>query len=177
LIGRFLGREPLCTERAHALGIALGHGGDDTRLARAGAGRAGVTSSQLELGLDVVVPELEQQVAGHDALAVLDGQARDLAAHGRREPGATARVDGAGARVRDRRRHGPALGGHERHRDGRWTREVPAGGERDERERGDDRDALHGHISRRGGAVYRIGASVYQLRKAPVSRWTKLDSG
>ena len=57
---------------------------------------------ELELGFQVLVPELEQQCAGFDALAVLDGQGCDLAAERRRQTRAPACIDGTGTRVRDR---------------------------------------------------------------------------
>ena len=136
-------------------------------------------SDERQLGFEVVVPELEQQRAGFDALAVLDGQVRDLPAERRRQAGAATRVDGAGARVRDRGGDGAAFGGDERHGDGLRAREEPHGGERSDDERRNDGDALHGHFEWRIGGRQSNGcarAATTRCGICPVSRWTKFDS-
>ena len=126
LIGRFLGREPIRAQLRRALGVAFGDVGDDARLARARPRRARVAlATSVSSALMSVVPELEQQRAGFDALAVLDGQVRDLAAERGRQAGAAARVDGSGAGVRDGRGDGAAFGGDERHGDGLGPRDEP----------------------------------------------------
>ena len=128
-----------------------------------------------------VVPELEQQCACLDALAVLDRQVRDLAAERRRQAGAAAGVDGAGARVRDRRGDGAALGGDERHRDGLRPRDEPA-----PRRATTTTSAammamrfiatLEWSNRAAGSLTDRAAGSDYQVRTAPVSMWTKFDS-
>ncbi len=86
LIGRFLRREPLGAEHASSRSASrLATSADDAGLARARARRACVALRERQLGFDVVVPQLEQQVARFDAVAVLDGQRRDLAAERRRQ--------------------------------------------------------------------------------------------
>src|SRR6185503_10078934 len=137
-----------------------------------------VALAERELGFDVLVPQFEQELAFDDALAVDDGQARDLAARGRRQPGAATRVDGTRARVRDGGRDGTAIDGDERHCDGLWSCEIPADSERNDGEHRDDDDALHGPIrqERRAASLADRRGGAYQVRTGPVSMCTKFDS-
>ena len=88
--------------------------------------------------------------AGLDAVAVLDGQACDLAAERGRQAGATTGVHGSGPRVADGGGNGTPLRGDERHRNGLWPREKPHRGQHSDDERRNDGDALHSHYEEWG---------------------------
>ena len=78
LFGGFLRREPLVVQLLEALASRLATSAV-TQASRARDARPRVAVRELELGFHVVVPELEEHVAFFDAVAVLDGQARDFA--------------------------------------------------------------------------------------------------
>ena len=153
LIGGLLGGQPVGSQLRHALGIALRDGGHDARFARARLRGAGVALGERQFRFEIRVPQLEQQCAGLDVLAVGDRQARDLAAERRRQAGPATGVDGSCARVGDGRCDGAALGGDERHCKGLRPRDEPARRECNDNERRDDGDALHTPLS--GGGIER----------------------
>jgi len=63
--------------------------------------RRGIALGDRQFGADVVVPQLEQQLAGLDTVALLHRQARDLPAGGRGQLGALAGLDRARPGVGD----------------------------------------------------------------------------
>jgi predicted PurR-regulated permease PerM len=112
----FHGRDALALQGDLSRGLLLGHVGPHAGLFAAGLGGGVLALGEFEPGLDVVVPQLQQQVAAGDAVALVDGEDVDAPAHRGRDAGALTGLHGAGARIGDGRFHDAAVDGGQTHR-------------------------------------------------------------
>jgi hypothetical protein len=108
-----------------SLGLAFGVGGDGAGFVYALASGGHLRGVPRPLRLLVVVPQLHQQLALLDAVALPDRQHLDAATGDRRQLGALAGFDGPGAGVGDRRFDQAAFDFPEHHRHRLWPRCPP----------------------------------------------------
>ena len=130
------GDEALFAQRALPLRLAFGVGGLGAGFSHALSRRRHLRQRQRALRLLIVVPQFHQELALLHAVAFFYRQHFDAAAHDRRQLGALAGIDRAGAGVGDARFDDSAIDLPDRHRDWLGAANPPEGGG----EGGDDGD-------------------------------------
>ncbi len=154
LVGRLLRGQLLRVQPHEPVGLALRVVGHDAGLLGPRSGGLRVTLRKQELRLDVLVPELEQQLPLFDVLAFLRRQPFDLPALRRGESGPAARVDRARAGVGHGRGDGAAVDDGHLHRNGLGASGPPNCGRNPDHDDCDDPDPLHVHRKKKGSEPF-----------------------
>ena len=100
-VDSLLGSDFLLSQAHEAVGFARGDVGDCTGFVRSCSRRGRLPLGQRETGREILVPQLEQELPGFDAVAFVNGQARDLTTSRGRHARPLTCFDGSGPRVRD----------------------------------------------------------------------------